>query len=44
MKKALRVALAALAAILLIAISPFATDSTSRVEWHTTDIDAPGGG
>ncbi len=44
MKKTLCFALAVLAAISLILISPFATDTTNRVQLQTTDIDAPGGG
>jgi hypothetical protein len=43
MKKALCVAMAVIAAISLILVSPFPTDTT-RVQLQTTDIDAPGGG
>jgi hypothetical protein len=44
MKKALCFAMAVIAAISLILVSPLVTDTTTRVQWQTTDIDAPGGG
>lgn len=43
MKKALRLVLAAIVAVMLVGVSPV-PHVTSRVQWDLADVEWPGGG